>query len=122
MTEPTPSGKLFNRRIAIQSPGTTPDATGFVAYGTSAAEGTWIAVLTCWAAILPGDGNEVRQSDREIDKSPVMIYIRFSSLANTVTASMRGVDQVYGTIYDIRDVSNVEQSRRLIQLTCRVVT
>jgi head-tail adaptor len=116
-----PSAGLFNRRIVIESPSSTPDATGFASYGENAAEGEWSPVVTCWASIQAGAGVERRESDREINESPTMIFVRYGA-GRSVTASMRARNIASGAVYDIRDVSHVMEGRRLTQLTCRVIS
>lgn len=118
----TPSGARFNRRIVIKSPPSAVDATGFTAATPDASTfSTWTTIATCYAGIEPATGNEMRESDREIDKSPVLIYIRYG-VGKNIRPTMWAQNQVSGELYDIRDVSHLMDGRRLTQLFCRVVT
>ena len=118
--DPRASSGLFNRRITIEQPNQTADSFGQASYGPQASQGTWTTVITCWANIEPAGGKELRDASREISESPVTINVRYNAGKN-VTAKMRAVDEVTGDIYDIRNVSHLQQARRIIQLNCLVV-
>ena len=114
------AGKL-DRRIVIKSPPSALDATGFTAATPNASTfAVWDTVATCFARIDPGSGNERRESAREINESPVMIFVRYG-IGKLVTTKMWAQNRVTLELYDIRDVSQIEDGRRLTQLACRVV-
>jgi SPP1 family predicted phage head-tail adaptor len=113
------SAGLFNRRISLYSP---VASTWQVDTGPESVESdSWNFVRTVWAQIDPGSGNERRESDREINESPGMIYVRYLA-GRDIKPNWRAKNIVSGDIYDIRDVSHIMEGRKLVQLVVRVVT
>jgi head-tail adaptor len=112
------SAGLYNRRIGLYSP---PVSVWQVDTGPETPNSDWTFVRNVWAQIQPGSGDERRESDREINESPGIIFVRYLA-GRDIKPNWRAVNIVTGDKYDIRDVSHVMEARKRIQLIVRVVT
>lgn len=105
------AGEL-NRRVTLMSPNATPDSTGFVP------RDAMTTVRTIWASIIPNKGQEMRESDREISELWVTIKCRYDAARDATEGwwIQQGTDN-----YDIRVIESVDQGRKMIQFTARLV-
>lgn len=107
---------MLNRRVTLMQPNATADATGYVA------RDTMTPVRSIWVSIEPFRGEEVRRSDKEISELYVTIKAHYNATKDVregwwiQQTTPQGTDN-----YDIRVIEPVNQSRKMIQLTCRLV-
>lgn len=104
LSEPTVNPGELNKRVWLQNPVTN-----------AAGEATWQNSLgnKVWANIQPLTGREIFQAQQVYPEADTLITIRYRL---NVTTAMR---VLYGTrTYDIKDVNDVEERHRRIDLTC----
>lgn len=101
-------GKL-NRKVTLQSPGTTQDA-----YGDSIAG--WVTLATVWAHVRYLNGIESIKADATAAIAKASIRIRFRT---DVTADMRVM--LGATVFQITAVLPDEAKREHVDLVCEVL-
>jgi SPP1 family predicted phage head-tail adaptor len=115
------AGRL-NQRILVEEPVQTTDQFGQVLYGPNASQGAWKTVITCFAHVEDMWGQEVRQSSKEISEVFTFIQVRYLS-GIKIKPNMRITVKSIGTIYDVRaSTPLIENGRKLVELTCLIVT
>ena len=105
----TGAGPL-NELVAFDSPTEQADAQGGVAT-------TWGESYRCAAHFMYLRGGETVQARRLEGRQPVVVTIRQSALARTITSNWRMRDLRRGHVYNIRSIVPSDD-RRWFELTC----
>lgn len=98
----------YPHRLEIQAPVQTQDpASGEVTTD-------WQTVGTVWAAIEPIRGKEAMTGEQMLATMNTRIIIRWSQLAETLTAAHRGLHQ--NTIFNFVSIAHVRLKRREVEI------
>ena len=104
------AGRL-NKRIELQRATSTRDVTGEPLE-------TWATYTTVWGRVISGAGAERIVGQEVTGRGGLVLQIRYRTPQPTLTERAK-----LGTrIFDINDVSNVEERNAELLLTCTEVT
>lgn len=103
------SSSMLRKRVTIQSPSHTKDATGAVVKG-------WTDLITVWAQVRPAHGQEAWENAARTESNYINITIRHSSEVAGINNSYR---VKYGARrFDIKTVINPMERDRKLTLVC----
>ena len=97
----------YNKRLLIQQPVDTQDASG-------APVTAWVAFGTVWAHIAPLKGREASTAGQTLAAMDTRIVIRDQVALAVLTAKWRGVYN--GVIYNFNSVARVDLANREIEI------
>lgn len=100
----------INRRIYIDEPVTTQDATGDEVV-------TWTEFAQVWAAIEPIRGREALVNSASLAMMDTRITVRWSPEVDEVNPEWRL--RYKETIYDIVSLAHIRTGKRTIEMLCK---
>jgi SPP1 family predicted phage head-tail adaptor len=101
---------VYNKAVALQSPGGTQSAT------TGERTTTWTTVATVWADISPLSVRDMLAAGQMQSEVSHRVKVRYSSTIAAIDASWR---VLYGSrVLVISGVRNLEEDSRVIELIC----
>jgi len=106
-----PDAGVLREKVAFDKPTQAPDGSG----GT---ESGWSETLACRAHFHWLRGGESVMASRLTGKQPVVVTIRASQLAKSITTGYRMRDRRTGEIYNVRAAHLMQDSRQWIEVLC----